>query len=335
MELADVRGGLEAFIHDECGSTARLDQLAESDGHAGLTFLFDVAQTSGVRQGYVIKLPPSGVKRSGNTDVYRQAPLLRALKQAGHPVPEVPWACDDNRWFDVPFIIMERLPGRTFFVWDPMPELAATPADCTRYWEQCTTWLARLHAFDWQRHLPTWEAPASLASEISRWDRIFAKAPEPAWIAAAEATQAAVLDTLPDGQPVGLFHGDYQPGNCLYDGEDFVGIIDWELSGIGAQLLDIGWLLMVADSANWAPQWQPHHPIPATRIREIYAAEGGRDDDMIPWYQALAGYRLGCITCLNVRLHRQGQRHDPMWEMNGLSVMSMFRRAQELVAPLR
>ena len=29
---------------------------------------------------YVLKMAPVGVARRGNTDVYRQAPLLRALK---------------------------------------------------------------------------------------------------------------------------------------------------------------------------------------------------------------------------------------------------------------
>ncbi len=336
MQLEEVREGLTGFIRDEVGNGARLEALTESDGHAGLTFLFDIVEAGGARKPYVIKLPPRGVRRRGNTDVYRQAPLLRALKADGLPVPGVPWAREDesNSWFGLPFIVMERLPGHTFFVWDPAPGVPRERAVCERYWEQAVATLARLHAFDWRRHLPDWEEPASLAHEITRWERVYAQAPEPDWVTAAAATEQALLDSLPDGTPVGLFHGDFQPGNCLYDDGALCGVIDWELSGIGAQLLDVGWLLMIADSSIWTPGWMPLHPIGSTRIVDIYTRATGCDDALIPWYQALANYRLACIACLNVKLHRKGQRHDPIWEHNGRSVMPMFRRARALVAEL-
>ncbi len=275
MDIAEVETGLRAFIVDQIGSAARLENLLESDGHAGLTFLFEVCDAGGATSAYVIKLPPKGVKLKGNTDVYRQAPLLRALKADGLPVPEVPWAYQDNPWFEVPFIVMERLPGRTFFVWDPSPDLPLGATRCAQMWEQCTLWLARLHGFDWRSRLDGWEQPASLEREITRWERIYAQAPEAAWIKAAEATERALLDSLPDGTPVGLFHGDYQPGNCLYQDGALSGIIDWELSGIGAQLLDVGWLSMIVDPLMWTPGWMPRHPLPLTRVREIYAAESG------------------------------------------------------------
>jgi len=333
MNIDALRPGLEDFISAEMGSAARLSSVLESDGHAGLTFLFEVNEGNAHRR-YVIKLPPSGVKLRGNTDVYRQAPLLRALKQAGLEVPDVPWAFRENPWFDVPFIVMERLPGRTFFVWDPDPLLPVAAADCARMWQQAVVWMARLHAFDWHRHLPDWETPTSLVREITRWEKIYAQAPDDNWLRAAEKTERALLDSVPEGTPLGLFHGDYQPGNCLFDGDEFVGVIDWELSGIGAQLLDVGWLSMVADTRVWTPGWLPLMPPTPTRIGEIYCAESGRDAAILPWFEALAAYRLAAISCLNVKLHRRGQRHDPMWENNARSVMPMFERAQNLIAAM-
>ena len=44
------------------------NNVQESDGHAGLTFLFEVIDGQGAATGYVIKLPPKGVRRHGNTD---------------------------------------------------------------------------------------------------------------------------------------------------------------------------------------------------------------------------------------------------------------------------
>ena len=90
MDIEELRAGLSAFVTAEIGSTARVANVQESDGHAGLTFLFEVIDGQGTPTGYVVKLPPKGVRRHGNTDVYRQAPLMRALYKAGVPVPQVP-----------------------------------------------------------------------------------------------------------------------------------------------------------------------------------------------------------------------------------------------------
>jgi aminoglycoside phosphotransferase (APT) family kinase protein len=331
MDIDDVCAGLRRFIADCIGSSATLGDCRVSDGHAGLTFLFEIAQ-AGTRNAYVIKLAPAGVRRRGNTDVYRQAPLQRALHAAGLPVPAVPWAYEDNPWFDVPFIVMQRLPGQVFFVWDPPACFSRRADDCTPLWEATARTLADLHRFDWQVALADWEQPESLTAQITRWERIYAQAPEPAWAAAAQATERALLDSLPEGTPIGLFHGDYQPGNVLFQDGQLSGVIDWEISGIGARLLDIGWLMMSADRANWVEGWMPiHAPAPA-RLRALYEAGMGRSYSDIPWYQALAGYRLACIACLNVKLHRKGQRHDPIWEHMGHCVLPMLARARVLLA---
>ncbi len=330
MDIEELRAGLERFIADEVGSSSKLGSLTESDGHAGLTFLFDIVKSSGLTQGFVIKLPPKGVKRKGNTDVYRQAPLLRALHADGVPVPRVPWAFDENDWFDVPFIVMERLPGRVFFLWDPPAIFNRSKSESHSLWEQCARALPKVHRFDWRDHLPDWETPETLESQIRRWERIYAQAPEPAWIEAAEACERALLDTLPGDEPTGLFHGDYQPGNVLYHDGIMSGIIDWELSGIGAQLLDVGWMMMSADQAYWTEKWRPIHPMEPAKIRQIYESEMGREFDAIPWYQALAGYRIGCIACINVKLHRKGQRRDPIWEKIALSVPAFFEGARKI-----
>ena len=69
----------------------------------------------------------------------------------------------------------------------------------------------------------------------------------------------------------------------------------------------------------------------AAGLRAIYEAGMGRSFADIPWYQAFAGYRLGSIGCLNVKLHRKGQRHDPIWEMMALTLSNMFERAKQLL----
>lgn len=339
MHLDELRTQLETFVTDQAGPDAVLSDLTEADGHAGLTFLFEIqAVNNGDHAGrYVLKLAPKGVTRRGNTDVYRQAPLLRALHGAGLPVPNIAWADEreTNPWFGVPFIVMERLPGRVFFIWDPHPSFPRTAETAAPLWRQCVETLSRFHKLDWQRCLSTWEQPEPLHNNVSRWARIYRQAPEPAWIDIAEKVEELLLKTLPAGDPVGLFHGDYQPGNCLFHEGRLTGIVDWELAGISSQLLDIGWLMMAGDRANWVDEWHSIHPMPPAEMRDIYEAAMGRRFPDIPWFQAFAGYRLASIGCLNVKLHRKGQRHDPVWEQIGLTILPMYRRAYEILKELQ
>lgn len=304
-------------------------------GHAGLTFGFDlVGPEAGRRRGLVLKLAPPGVRRSGNTDVYRQAPLLRALSGAGLPVPDVPYADAGDAWFGTPFIMMERLAGLPFFVWQPDPAFDRADAAVLPLWQQTVDAMAALHRFDWQRHLSEWEAPRALFDEIVRWDPILEKSPQPDWIASGRAVRDRLVATRPEGGPVGLVHGDCQPGNALFEGGRLTGLIDWELASIGSRRIDAGWMMMLADRASWPDDWRPLCPLSPAELAARYALAMGESCADLPWYQAYAGYRLGAISCLNVHLHRSGRRPDATWERFALAIPLMFGRAAAILERL-
>jgi hypothetical protein len=52
----------------------------------------------------------------------------------------------------------------------------------------------------------------------------------------------------------------------------------------------------------------------------------------LPWYRALAGYRLACLTTYYLGLHRRGRRPDEVWEHLGESAEAMVARGHELLA---
>jgi aminoglycoside phosphotransferase (APT) family kinase protein len=330
MKLEEVAGHLDRFVPAHYGASTGVAGLQVMEaGHAGLTFGFRVVERSNARTvaELVLKLSPPGVRRAGNTDVFRQAPLLRALHAAGLPVPDVPWAGEDGAWFGTPFVMMTFLPGTPFFVWQPDPRFDRAAMAVAPLWEQCVDALVRLHRFEWRHRLPDWERPTPLHEEITRWDRIVAKAPEPAWLDAGRRVRDALLERMPSSPAPGLVHGDYQPGNMLYDGGRLTGIIDWELASIGSPLLDVGWLTMLADPLGWPHEWRPLCPLTPRAIAERYGAEPAA----MGWWQALAGYRLGAISCLNVHLHRSGRRPDAVWERFALAIPTMFARAAALL----
>ncbi|MBL6749790.1 MAG: phosphotransferase family protein [Nevskia sp.] len=334
MQPAELAARLRPLIEKECGAGSQAANVGVmEDGHAGLTFGFDVVDAGGRNIGsYVIKLAPRGVTRRGNTDVYRQAPLLRALKAAGLPVPAVPWASPDEDLLGTPFIVMEKLPGRVFLVWEPHAVFKRDTESVRDIWLQTARLLARFHQVDAATVLRGWEQPRGLPEELAIWPNVIKHAQDPAWLAAGTALGEQLRARMPDGQPVGLIHGDYQPGNILFENGRVSGVIDWELSFIGAQGLDLGWLMMMSDPAAWDASFPPTAPPSQAELVDAYRAAGGPAWRDVGWYQAMAQYRMGSIACLNVKLHRTGKRHDPLWERFAPSIATLFSRGSELVA---
>jgi aminoglycoside phosphotransferase (APT) family kinase protein len=258
-------------------------------------------------------------------------PLLRALATARVPVAPVPWWDDDERWFGVPYIMTTRLPGDTYVMRSPSPghgDLA--PADVLA---QAIDALAAVHLVDWQVDLADWEVPKVLEAEIAFWDPILEKSGDVAWIEHGRRVGALLRERLPVTRHLGVFHGDFQTNNVLFHEGRLVAVLDWEISGIGDQLLDLGWLLMMNDTASWADGDDLPTMPDFGELVDRYAAATGRTValDDVAWYRALSGYRFGVISCFNVMLHRSGKRPDPEWDRIAPSVPSLFGRAEEVL----
>ena len=112
-----------------------------------------------------------------------------------------------------------------------------------------------------------------------------------------------------------------------------VGTTVWQEAGFAEKFDELCGKGLIAP-VEVTPVYHPIYPLAPARLRSLFEQGVGRRYEEIPWYQALAGYRLACIACLNVKLHRRGQRHDPAWEKIGLGVMPMFSRAQTILATL-
>ena len=330
----ELRESLARFVARNFGDSARMENVEPMlGGHAGLTFGFDVpGETPTNDKGFIIKLAPKGVRREGNTDVYRTAPLLNALYDEGLPVPKVPFASPDEDEFGVPYVVMEKLKGREFFIWGPDESFDLADDKVAPLWRSLAEVLPRIHKLDWQSKLPNWESTRPLVDEITRWEKIYAKALEPEWIKLADEARTKLLATMPEAAPIGIVHGDYQPGNALFHQGKLNGIIDWELVRIGSVLQDIGWLMFCADKNFWTDNIKPCTPVTPNELADIYQQGMGQSFDNIHWYQALAAYQLGSIACLNVRLHRKKQRIDPMWEEFAHTVALFYERAIKLIS---
>jgi aminoglycoside phosphotransferase (APT) family kinase protein len=335
MDLELLQRQLQDFAIAHYGAGAIVSQVEVMPGHAGLSFGFRVDyQEAGQprNESLVMRLPPKGVRQSGNTDVLRQVPLLHALKRHGVPVATVRWSGSDLRWFAVPYIMVERLPGRTFRSSEPDPSYDLSPQGVAHLYRQVVRVLTQIHQLDWRKELAGWEEPRSLETEIRFWDNILAKAAEPQWVTQGQEVRDLLLQHQPQDPPIGLFHGDFQGSNFLFAGATLVAVLDWEISGIGGQLLDLGWLLVFTDPENWDTPCKPIASVPPPEELIAFYEEGmQRTVPDIVWYRALAGYRFGVISGFNIMLHRRGKRHDPEWERIASSVAFLFGRAREML----
>jgi aminoglycoside phosphotransferase (APT) family kinase protein len=205
-----------------------------------------------------------------------------------------------------------------------------------RLYHQVVRALTQIHQLDWRKELAGWEAPRSLETEIRFWDNILAKAAEPQWVTQGQEVRDLLLQHQPQDPLIGLFHGDFQGSNFLFDGEKLMAVLDWEISGIGGQLLDLGWLLVFLDPESWDLPCQPIAAVPpAEELIALYEEGMQRKAPDVAWYRALAGYRFGVISGFNIMLHRRGKRHDPEWERIASSVAFLFGRAKELILNLK
>lgn len=335
MDRDELDKRLAHFVRAHFGEHSEVRALESFSGsHGGLTYGFEVWDRArgGRLDSLVIRMAPRGVRRSGNTDVFRQAPLLRTLRGHGYPVPAVRFAGEDDTFFDTAYVIFERLPGRAFIVWDPHPSFDRSDDAVAKLWRVAAQTLAQVHAFPWRDYLRDWERPTPIEDEVVRWDSILAKAAEPLWLETGERVRELLRARGPAPSPVGLMHGDCQPGNILYDDDGaIVGLLDWELSAIGAQDYDLGWTVMIGDRESWHPDWCPLNPLSPGELIAHYEEAAGRRATGIAWYRALAGYKMAVVTGLFTKLHREGRRDDPAWEEFAKGVPFLFERAESLL----
>jgi aminoglycoside phosphotransferase (APT) family kinase protein len=305
------------------------------DGHAGRTYGIDLRDKAGRLSRHIMKLAPAGVRRSGSTDIFRQVPLLDTLHGAGLPVPKICWASAEEEELGAPFIVMTRLPGRSYIIWEPDQSFASAPESLPCLWIDGAKALARIHGVDHRGLLGGWEAPTSLAEELDRWFALIRHSEDVSWRRMLAELSSALRSSMPGDAPVGLIHGDFQPGNILFTGGKISGVIDWDLAAIGPQGTDLGWYLMMADADSWDAEWRPVGAASRADILAAYAEAGGPALAELAWHQAFAQFRLGAIAGLNLKLHRTRRRLDAVWERFAISVPVLLRSAFDLLGGKR
>lgn len=331
--VAEMADNLATWAREVRGPSATVSAVRKMPGNAGLSYGFQVDE-DGKSEQFVIRLSPPGVKKQGNTDVLRQVPLLNVLDANGIPVSQVIWSSEDPRWFGTDAFVQKWLDGMALHMRTPDPSLLTRPEDSVPYVESMAKIIARIHRIDWQNELEGWESPRDLDADIDFWRSLQAKSAEPEMGEHAEKLAVRLHETLPTSPRIGIFHGDFHPNNVMFrPGGEITGVVDWEISGIGASALDIGWLSTFTDRSCWAPGYRERMQVVAdpARVLDTYQEALGEEVVQPGWYKAYACYRFGVIAAFNLRLHRKGYRPDEHYEELATSTFALTDKGLELL----
>ena len=179
--------------------------------------------------------------------------LLQALRAAGQPVPEpllLDTACD---LLPTPYLLQGFIPGDGALPADPGPALAER--------------LAAIHA------LPV----AGLGFLSRRADQVEQLLAQPLDAPDLERLRLAVRARWP-GPVVAdrLLHGDFWPGNVIWDQGRLAAVIDWEDAALGDPLADLG-------HARVELLWSHGAGAMASLTRRYCALTGAAEADLRRW----------------------------------------------------
>jgi aminoglycoside phosphotransferase (APT) family kinase protein len=309
---------------------ASVAQIETLPGHAGFSYSFVLTHRDGVEK-LVVRLAPPGVRISGPADVVRQARVMQSLADTAVPVPPVKWFGDEAEFFGRPYFVVGFIAGEKL----AMGETKFSAAEIPGLVRSLLAAMTALHAVDWRSRTAAWGEPFALSDELKRLDYLLDRPTlDPKVVARAPELRERLRSSLPAAPRIGCVHGDFQWSNSLFHEGRLNALIDWEISMIGATLLDLGWLCLFSDPQSWVGgSLVPGHLPAPDEICDLYAELAGSPVslDEVRWFRAFSGYRFGVITVFNLMLHRRGKRVDPTWEDVALSAPLLFEHGLELL----
>jgi len=328
--MAEVGARLQGYLRREMDlpglALGPIEAIPE--GHSGFTYFVTAVDGAWSRR-MVLRLPPPGARIAGPADVLRQGRIMAALHDHGLPTPRVIANCEDPTVLDGrPFCLMEAVDGVRI-------EAAVRDYPALQIAEAAVRTLKRIQAVPVERSGIGGEPPVPLADEMQRWAWLMQRAPEELTGNAPALGTALAAGKPRDPDPT-LVHADYHYGNMLFKPDpqgrpEVVAVLDWEIAEIGAPLLDLGCLCIVAQrnrDVPGAPNPGGGIDLEIEDVIRLY----GADPVEARWYLALSCYKYASIFGYNLMLHRRGKRPDVMYESLTGVILALVDSGLELLA---
>ena len=293
---------------------------------------------------YVLRRGPKHLRAKSNDAIRREAVVLTALADTDVPAPRVVASCPDEDVLGAAFYLMEPVDGYNAATTLPEP-FVSDAALRHEMGLQAVTALATVGAVDHvavglsdighpagflERQVPRW------LSELESYDAHdgYPGAQLPHLDEVASWLEAHRPTTFEPG----IMHGDFHLANLMYafDGPYVAAIVDWEMCTIGDPLLDLGWLVATwpVDDTGMGAQSVLGHAggLPATaELIEHYAQRSSRDLSSMPWYAALACFKLAIILEGTYARSFAGKAPVSIGEYLHRVTIDLFERAHRII----
>lgn len=185
----------------------------------------ELERPDGQTSRMIVRRPGAGALQHNPLAAQDEFKLLHVLRYAGLAVP-TPYHLDQSgTLFPTPYLVVEYVEGK--------PEFA--PSDIADFSRQVAAHLAAIHQID-AANLDL----SFLPHHASGCAEILGKRPSTVDPSFDEGRIRATLASVPIPQRNAsvLLHGDYWPGNILWQNEKLVAVIDWEDARLGDPLID-------------------------------------------------------------------------------------------------
>ncbi|XP_056392197.1 acyl-CoA dehydrogenase family member 10 isoform X2 [Hyla sarda] len=192
------------------------------------------------RQLVLRKKPPGKLLPAAHA-VEREYRILKALGEAGVPVPKVFNLCEDSGIIGTPFYLMQYFTGRIFK--DPaLPGLDAEQRHAI--YTEMNKVLCKIHSVDIKAaQLEDYGKQGSyIQRQVQIWTKQY-RSSETHTIPAMERLMEWLPHHLPPNQITTVVHGDFRLDNLIFHPEkvEVLGVLDWELSTLGDPLSDVAY----------------------------------------------------------------------------------------------
>ncbi|XP_066226989.1 acyl-CoA dehydrogenase family member 10 isoform X2 [Saccopteryx leptura] len=215
-------------------TTGPLELRQFDHGQSNPTYFIRLAE-----QQLVLRKKPPGTLLPSAHAVEREFRIMKALANAGIPVPKVLDLCEDSSVIGTPFYLMEYCPGLIYK--DPsLPGLE--PSQRQAIYTAMNRVLCRIHSVDFKAAgLGDYGKHGDyIPRQVQTWIKQY-RASETSTLPAMERLIEWLPLHLPRQQKVTVVHGDFRLDNLVFHPEkpEVLAVLDWELSTLGDPLVDV------------------------------------------------------------------------------------------------
>jgi aminoglycoside phosphotransferase (APT) family kinase protein len=225
----------------------------------GVNLILSISTGSG-EGPYVLRCPNKLRHTELFNDLDREYGLMERLQPTPIPTPEPVLFCEDESIIGDAFFLTTHLEGEPFPWSTDLPERYRNPDARERIGVRLIETLAEIHSLSVEpfEDVCDHDTPVDMVEQASaRLDRATSVTGQE--VLGLRSVAEWLRDNAPSESETRLVHGDYRPGNVLFDGQgrpEVTGVLDWEAALVGDPLTELGYFLL-----DWRDEDDPVMPL--------------------------------------------------------------------------